>query len=110
MAVASDLHEVGVAQKGVIMQTTERNSVGTSLGEAIEASCELGSAISPDSTVASELAARHVGRMLAQGGNARLAAALAMLANELGAGTPRVLRSPARRPAMLRAGLSVASR
>ena len=91
------------------MRTMERNSVGTSLGEVIAASCELGSAVSPDRTVAAELAARHVGRMLAQVGNARLAAALALLANELGSGAPRYLRSPAQRP-MLRAGLSVASR
>jgi hypothetical protein len=36
--------------------------------------------------MAAELAARRVGRMLAHGGNARLAAAIALLAGELGSG------------------------
>jgi len=68
------------------MRTTERNSAGISLGEVIAASCELGSAVSRDEVMAAELAARRVGRMLAHGGNARLAAAIALLAGELGSG------------------------
>jgi hypothetical protein len=71
------------------MRTTERNSAGISLGEVIAASCELGSAVSADRGVAAELAARRVGRVLAQGGNARLAAAVALLARELGSGMAR---------------------
>jgi hypothetical protein len=66
------------------MRHTKRGSGNTSLGEVIAASCELGSAVSPDRSVATRLAARHVGRVLAEYGNTRLAAALALLASEFG--------------------------
>ena len=91
------------------MRTTERNSAGISLGDVIAASCELGSAVSPDRGVAAELAARHVGRMLARGGNSRLAAAMTLLARELDSGMAHAVGSsaPARFPA---SQLAVASR
>jgi hypothetical protein len=86
------------------MRTMKRNALGTSLGDVIAASCELGSAVSPEQTMAAELAARHIARVLVQGGNSRLTAALVLLADELSAGAPRFLPSPARRPTpMLRA-------
>jgi hypothetical protein len=67
------------------MRTIDQNVAESSLGEAIVASYEVGSAVSPDHTVAAELVASHVGRMLAQRGNARLAAGLALLASEFDA-------------------------
>lgn len=83
------------------MRMMRRDSGDVCLGEVIAASCELGTAVTCDEAAASELAARHVGRVLARRGNARLAAALALLAGELGSGTASAMgiRTVARRPA-----------
>jgi hypothetical protein len=56
------------------------------LGEVVAAAYELGTVVAPDRTTAADLAARHLARMLARSGNARLVAAVADLAREL-AGT-----------------------
>jgi hypothetical protein len=53
------------------------------LGQIVTAACDLGGTIAADRAVATELAARHLERVLVRGRNARIAAALAELANEL---------------------------
>jgi hypothetical protein len=53
------------------------------LGEVVVAACELGSRVAGDPATAAELAARRLERVLVRGGNLRLEAALAELANEL---------------------------
>ena len=63
-----------------------RQSTGTdtvSLGEIVMASCELGNAVACDSTDGLDLAASHLGRLLARGGNAKLVDALTAMAKEL---------------------------
>lgn len=55
-----------------------------SLGEIVAASCELGNAVSCDSDRAMDLAARHLGRVLARSRNAKLARTLNAMAREFG--------------------------
>jgi hypothetical protein len=42
------------------------------LGEIVTAACELGGTIAADRAVATELAARHLERLLVRGSNARI--------------------------------------
>jgi hypothetical protein len=58
-------------------------SIGTvSLGDIVVASCELGRAVAPDGPCAMDLAAHHVGRILARGKNAALINILTAMARE----------------------------
>jgi len=57
--------------------------IGTlSLGDIVAASCELGSTVARDSDGAMDLAARHLGRLLARSKNAKLVVALTAMAQE----------------------------
>ena len=63
--------------------STNQNESRLQLGEIVAASCELGNSVTADDAMATNLAARHLGRVLAHGGNRRLVAALRDLAREL---------------------------
>ena len=79
-------------------------SIGTmSLGEIVAASCELGLAVAPDSPWAMDLAARHLGRLLARGENAKLVGTLTAMAREFPGATNADTRSGRRRGAARRA-------
>jgi len=65
------------------MKTTDRNSTKLSLGATVELLCQGASAIAADGDSAADLAAHRLERVLVRGGNMRLAAALATLAQEL---------------------------
>jgi hypothetical protein len=64
------------------MQSHQSKSGTEQLGEAIAAAYESSTAVAPNSTTATELAARHLERVLARGANVRLVAALRDLARE----------------------------
>jgi hypothetical protein len=81
------------------MQTKHEISTTPTLGEAVAASYELGSAVASDRATAANLAARHLERVLGRGSNARLAIALADLARDLAPARPRAIR--ARNPNIL---------
>jgi hypothetical protein len=84
------------------MQTKNRNGMAPNLGEMVEAAYDLGEAMTPNSATVSELAARHLERVLVRGSNARLMAMLENLAAELAPMTvrrryiPRFHERPAR--------------
>lgn len=84
------------------MHRNVEESKTLNLGEIVTAACELGGTLTADRAVATELAARHLERLLVRGRNARIAAALAELANEL---APSATRSAPRVsvPSMARA-------
>jgi hypothetical protein len=65
------------------MQTTDRIAKTLSLGAVVEMICRQESAVAIDQNAVADLAARRLERVLVRGGNARLAAALATLAQEL---------------------------
>lgn len=75
------------------MRTNDSNSDVPNVGEMIAAACEMGSAVASDPALANELAARHLERVLVRGSNARLAAALAVLALQFSPDVPRVDRA-----------------
>lgn len=58
------------------MRAKIRDSGGPMLGDVVAAACDLGDVIAPDPATASDLAVRHVERVLVHGRNARLVAAL----------------------------------
>jgi hypothetical protein len=72
--------------------------IGTiNLGDIVVASCELGSAVASDGTGAIDLAAHHLGRILARGRNRKLANALTAMAREFSASpNPAARRAPSR--------------
>ena len=74
------------------MHTRNQNPEAPKLGEIVAAAYELGSTLTPDRATATDLAARHLERVLVRGGNARLVAALADLGRELAAQGPRARR------------------
>ncbi len=84
------------------MQTKHEISTTLTLGEAVAAAYELGSAVAPDRATAADLAARHLERVLVRGSNARLALALEDLARDLAPAGPRAIRARARFPVCLR--------
>lgn len=65
------------------MQIEHQNPKATKLGEIVIAAYDLGSAVASDPATAGDLAARHLERLLLRGGNARVVAALADLAQDL---------------------------
>jgi hypothetical protein len=75
------------------MQTHQSKSGTEQLGEAIAAAYETSTALAPNGTTASELAARRLERVLARGANVRLVAALRDLARELAPVRMRSARS-----------------
>ena len=75
------------------MRTKDSNSDAPNVGDMVAAACEMGSAIASDPAVANELAARHLERVLVRGSNARLAAALAVLALQFTPEVPRADRA-----------------
>jgi hypothetical protein len=70
-------------QTGEAMQPSYEDVPAHQLGEVVAAAYELGTLVAPDRTMAADLAARHLERMLVRSGNARLVAAVADLAREL---------------------------
>ena len=60
-----------------------QNGEALNLGEIVAASCDLGSVVAADEAKALDLAACHLGRVLAHSRNARLVKALAEMAREL---------------------------
>jgi hypothetical protein len=60
-----------------------QNREALNLGEIVAASCDLGSVVAADHAKALDLAACHLGRVLAHSGNARLIKDLAEMAREL---------------------------
>ncbi|MEA2700328.1 MAG: hypothetical protein QOI66_4599 [Myxococcales bacterium] len=60
-----------------------QNGEALNLGEIVAASCDLGSVVAADRAKALDLAASHLGRVLARSRNARLVRALAEMAREL---------------------------
>jgi len=60
-----------------------QNGEALNLGEIVAASCDLGSVVAADEAKALDLAACHLGRVLAHSRNARLMKALAEMAKEL---------------------------
>jgi hypothetical protein len=73
-------------------------SIGTiNLGDIVVASCELGNAVASDDTRAMDLAAHHLGRILARGRNRKLVHALNAMAREFPVTTKRAVRRAPRK-------------
>jgi len=77
------------------MQTTQALAQTEELVDVITAAYEVSDSVAPDQAITSELAARHLERVLVRGANLRLVAAMRQLAAELGAPT-RASGSPER--------------
>ena len=88
------------------MQTKQADS--ENLGAVVAAAYAVSSAITSDPGAASELAARHLERVLVRGCNARLVAALRGLARELTPTSARVVRASVRDGAWAPQRLAVA--
>ncbi len=73
------------------MQTTNQK---LSLGAAVEMLCQHAGAVAADGASATDLVARRLERVLVRGGNQRLAAALAALAQELTSVSSGTKRQP----------------
>ena len=78
------------------MHREQSQSKPQELGDAIVAAYEVSSAVTSSRGTASELAARHLERVLLRGANVRLVAALRDLASELALPRARASRPTAR--------------
>ena len=90
------------------MGTRHTDSDMQQLGDAIAAAYAVSTTVSSNSTTASELAARHLERVLVRGANVRVVAALRELASELAPARARASRPTARDLAWAPARLAVA--